>query len=61
MFLNGHVDICDYDGRRGGGWGQRFGFFDHEKRCWRASGRREHFVTHWMDMPAPPPRARLLR
>lgn len=56
VFLNGHVDIGDHAGRQGGGWGIRLGFFDHDRRCWRVGGRPEHFVTHWMELPAPPPR-----
>ena len=56
VFLNGHVEIGDTDGRQGGGWGIRLGWFDHDKRCWRAHGLRESFVTHWMDLPEPPKR-----
>lgn len=36
------------------GYGLRFGFFDHEKQCWMVSGKRDAFVTHWMECPAAP-------
>jgi hypothetical protein len=40
------------------GWGERFGYFDHDKRAWRVGGALNSYVTHWMDLPAPPPTAR---
>ena len=55
VFLNGHVTIHDGEGRRGGGWGTRLGYYDHDKNNWRVGGRVESFVTHWTDLPAKPP------
>ncbi|KVQ35713.1 hypothetical protein WK03_35180 [Burkholderia cepacia] len=57
VFLNGHCTLNDWDGRKGGGWGIRLGFYDHERRYWRVHGCRENFVTHWQDEPAAPPTA----
>lgn len=54
VFLNGHVGIMDQAGRRGGGWGLRLGWFDHDKNCWRVHGAYERHVTHWMEIPPPP-------
>lgn len=54
VFLNGDCDLCDWDGRKGGGWGIRLGFYDHGKRYWRVHGCREDFVTHWRDLPDGP-------
>ncbi|WP_186191073.1 hypothetical protein [Burkholderia gladioli] len=54
VFLNGHCALTDMECRKGGGWGIRLGFYDHEKRYWRVHGKREHFVTHWRDLPDPP-------
>ena len=54
VFLNGHVAITDHDGRKGGGWGIRLGYFDHEKGYWRVFGQREMFVTHWRELPPSP-------
>ena len=56
VFLNGHVRLRDVNARRGGGWGIRLGFFDYDKRRWRAGGRLDDFVTHWRDLPDPPAR-----
>ena len=57
VFLNGYVDILDHEGRQGGGWGIRIGWYDHEKRFWRAGTTTgERFVTHWMELPGPPQR-----
>lgn len=54
VFLNGHVDLCDDAGRKGGGWGMRTGFYDHDRNCWYVGGQRDGFVTHWMEVPAAP-------
>jgi hypothetical protein len=54
VFLNGDCALCDWDGRKGGGWGIRLGFYDHDKRYWRVHGCREEFVTHWKDLPDGP-------
>ncbi|HDR8927272.1 TPA: hypothetical protein QDA78_003699 [Burkholderia vietnamiensis] len=54
VFLNGDCALCDWDGRKGGGWGIRLGFYDHNKRYWRVHGCREDFVTHWRDLPDGP-------
>jgi hypothetical protein len=54
VFLNGHCGLLDNEARKGGGWGIRLGFYDHEKRFWRVHGTRESFVTHWQDAPAAP-------
>jgi hypothetical protein len=57
VFLNGHVESTDDEGREGGGWGIRLGWFDHDKHFWYAGGKRgEPHVTHWMDLPGPPQR-----
>ncbi len=55
VFLNGHVGIHDADGRNGGGWGLRLGWFDNDRRFWRVGGQSESHVTHWMDEPLAPP------
>jgi hypothetical protein len=52
VFLNGHVDIGDMEGRKGGGWGIRLGHFDHDRWRWRAGDSSS--VTHWMELPPPP-------
>lgn len=55
VFINGDVTIDDSAGRAGGGWGVRLGFYDHDKRRWRAGGQGyDNHVTHWMEMPAAP-------
>ena len=57
VFLNGHCGINDMETRAGGGWGIRMGWFDHEKGYWRVgSYENRGFVTHWKDLPPPPPR-----
>ncbi|MFT4064334.1 DUF551 domain-containing protein [Paraburkholderia sp.] len=58
VFLNGHCGLLDTEARKGGGWGIRPGFYDHDKRYFRVYGSREQFVTHWQDMPAPPASAK---
>lgn len=58
VFLNGHCGLTDSEKRKGGGWGVRLGFYDHEKRFWRVHGSRETFVTHWQDEPASPASAK---
>jgi hypothetical protein len=54
VFLNGHVDLGDMDGRAGGGHGIRLGYFDHDRGFWRVHGQRDQHVTHWMELPAAP-------
>ena len=54
VFLNGDCALCDWDGRKGGGWGIRLAYFDHDKNYWRVHGSRENFVTHWQDLPDAP-------
>nr|WP_301302409.1 DUF551 domain-containing protein [Methylorubrum extorquens] len=56
VFINGHCDILDSECRQGGAWGDRSGFYDAEKRCFRVHGRLEPQVTHWMPKPKPPVR-----
>lgn len=56
VFLNGHVDVTDDEGRRGGGWGIRLGWFDLEKGRWRVQSSYDDHVTHWMDLPDCPVR-----
>lgn len=36
------------------GYGLREGWFDHDRRMWRAGGQWEKYVTHWMECPPPP-------
>lgn len=50
VFLNGHVKSTDSEGRAGGGWGVRLGFFEHDKGRWSVRDR----VTHWCDLPGDP-------
>lgn len=58
VFLNGHCDISDHgpEGRKGGGWGRRFGWFDHDRGCWRVGGKPNGHVTHWQELPPAPER-----
>jgi hypothetical protein len=54
VFLNGHCGLLDDEARKGGGWGIRLGWYDHDKRAWYVHGQKEHFVTHWQDEPSSP-------
>jgi hypothetical protein len=54
VFLNGHCGLFDDETRKGGGWGVRLGWYDHDRRAWYVHGQREHFVTHWQDEPISP-------
>ena len=56
VFRNGHVDIGDVKGRKGGAWGLELGWYDHDRGYWRVHGRPDDDVTHWMELPADPPR-----
>jgi hypothetical protein len=54
VFQNGHVDIGDMEGRKGGAWGIGEGWYDHDRGAWRVAGRLTGDVTHWMELPAAP-------
>lgn len=54
VFLNGHVDLGDSVGRRGGGWGVRRCFYRYDKHRW---AHDDDHVTHWCEEPAPPERS----
>ena len=56
VFMNGHVDILDQEGRQGGPHGIRHGWFDQDKRAWRVNGKLSdsRWVTHWHELPPNP-------
>lgn len=59
VFLCGDRDLLA-DRPDDTGWGERFGYYDHDKRAWRVGGSVAggRYVTHWMDLPDPPESAR---
>jgi len=59
VFLCGDRDLTA-DRPNDAGWGERFGYFDRDKRAWRVGGSvaEGRHVTHWMDLPDPPATAR---
>lgn len=46
---------CERDNRPAdAGYGLRMGYFEQDRRRWRAGGCIERYVTHWMEVPPTP-------
>lgn len=52
VFCNGYCESTDAEGRNGGAWGIRTGWYDYSDGQWYL--KQNWPVTHWMPLPPPP-------